>query len=187
MFSSRFPLGPGNDGCMRARLDAGAIVREDRAIPERSDAMKVRLRRPEVIERRPDGQGGPSGRHLTTWQGEFEGAPDRWWREAFAMLVGEDLQGVCGFRITTAGYEFECGEDQIDDVIERLVAAAGRAGPRAERNKAKDRKHEDTLRLFARVEEIKNKMLAEANVAEQVAARRKLQEQMAEKFKGLEQ
>ncbi len=149
--------------------------------------MKVRLRRPEVIERRPEAQGGPSGRHLTTWQGEFEGRPDRWWREAFAMLVGEDLQGVCGFRITTAGYEFECGEDQIDDVIERLVAAAGRAGPRAERNKAKDRRHEDTLRLFAKVEEIKNKMHEEAEAVEQVAARRKLQEEMAEKFKSLEQ
>lgn len=149
--------------------------------------MKVRLKRPEVIERKVDGQGGPSGRHLTTWQGEFEGAPDRWWREAFAMLVGEDLQGVCGFRITTAGYEFECADDQIDDVIERLVAAAGRAGPRAERNKAKDRRHEDTLRLFAKVDEIKNKMLAEADAAEQMAARRRLREHMAEKFKSLEQ
>ena len=179
--------GPGNDGFMRARLDFGALVREDRTIPERSDAMEVRLKRPAIIERKPDGQGGASGSHLTTWQGEFEGAPNRWWREAFAMLVGEDLQGVCGFRITTAGYEFECAEDQIDDVIERLVAAAGRAGPRAERNKAKDRRHEDTLRLFAKVEEIKNKMHAEADAAEQVAARRRLQEKMAEKFETLEQ
>lgn len=103
------------------------------------------------------------------------------------MLVGEDLQGVCGFRITTAGYEFECGEDQIDDVVEKLVAAAGRAGPRAERNKAKDRRHQDTLALFAKVEAIKHELLAQADAAEQEAARRKLQEQMANKFKSLEQ
>lgn len=144
--------------------------------------MKVRLTQPELVDRRPDGQGGPAGRYLTTWRGEFEGAPDQWWREAFAMWAGEELQGICDFRITTAGYEFECGEGQIDEVVEKLVAAAEKAGPTGERNRAKDRKHEDTLALLARADEL----VARAKEAEREAERLKLQERMAKKFKGLD-
>ncbi len=151
-----------------------------------SDGMKVCLTAPELVDRRPDGQSGPSGRHLTTWQGEFEGAPDRWWREAFAMWAGEVLQGVCSFRITTAGYEFECGEDQIDDVTEKLVAAK-KAGVTGDRNRAKDMGHRETLALFGQVEAIKRKLLSVTEAGEQEAERRKLQERMARKFKDLEQ
>ena len=145
--------------------------------------MKVRLTKPELVDRRPDGQSGPLDRHLTTWQGEFEGAPDRWWREAFAMWVGEDLQGICGFRITTDGYEFECGEDRIDDIMEKLAAAAKKAGPTGDRSKAKYMHHENTHKLFLKVDEL----LAQAKAAEQEAERRELQERMARKFKGLEE
>ncbi len=166
-----------------------------------SDGMKVCLTKPELVDRRPDGQlasgsagvrlnagqSGPSGRYLTTWYGEFEGATDRWWREAFAMWIGEDLQGICSFRITTTGYEFECGEDQIDDIMAKLVAAARKAGVTGDRNRAKERKHADTLALFGQVEAIKRERLAQTEEAEQDAARRKLHERMARKFKGLDQ
>ncbi len=148
----------------------------------KSVGMKVRLTAPELVDRKPDGQSGPSGRCLTTWQGEFEGSPDRWWREAFAMWAGENLQDTCSFRITTAGYEFECGEGQINDVIGKLVAAARKAGVTGERNKAKDRKHEDTLALFAKADEL----VAQAKAAEREAERCTLQERMAKKFKSLE-
>jgi hypothetical protein len=149
-----------------------------------SDGMKVCLTKPELVDRRPNGQGGPSGRYLTTWRGEFEGGPpDRWWREAFAMWAGEVLQGICSFRITTAGYEFECGEDRIDDIMEKLVTAARKAEVTGDRNKAKDMHHENTQRLFLKVDEL----LAQAKAAEQEAERRKLQERMAKKFGNLEE
>ncbi len=157
------------------------VVRTTRL--ERNDAMKVRLTKPELVDRRPDDQSGLSGRYLTTWRGQFEGGPDQWWREAFAMWAGEDLQGICGFRITTEGYEFECGEDQIDDIMEKLVTAANKAGVTGDRNKARDMHHEDTHKLFLKVDEL----VAQAKAAGQEAERRKLQERMANRFKGLEQ
>ncbi len=149
--------------------------------------MKVGLKAPELVDRKPDAQSGVSGRHLTTWRGEFDGAPDRWWREAFAMWAGEVLQGICIFSITTEGYEFECGEDQIEDITEKLVTAAVRAEPTAARNRAKEKKHSDTLALFRKVEELKRELLAQAEAAGKDAARRELQERMARKFKSLEQ
>ncbi len=152
---------------------------ENRLMLERTDAMKLRLTKPELVDRRPDGQGGALGRYLTTWQGGFEGTPDQWWREAFAMWAGENLQGICSFRITTAGYEFECGEDQIDDVMEKLIVAAGRAGVTGERNRARDTGHQDTQQLFLKVDEL----VAQAKAAGQEVERRKLQERMARKFK----
>jgi hypothetical protein len=150
------------------------------------DGMKVGLGKPELIDRKLDEEGDASGRFLTTWQGVFDGAPGRWWREAFAMWAGEGLQGVCSFRITTAGYEFECDEDQIDDIMERLVVASRKAGPTGERNRARDRKHEDTHILFAKVDAIKREMLAKSE-AGQEDERRKLRERMARKFKDLEE
>ncbi len=168
-------------------VEMGSCATEDvtAALAEQaeSDGTKVRLTKPRIVDRRPGGQSGVSGRYLTTWHGEFEGAPDRWWREAFAMWAGEVLQGICGFRITTAGYEFECGEDQIDDIMEKLVAAARKAGPTAERNKAKDTGHQETLALFAKADEL----VAQAKAAEREAERRKLQERLAKKFKSLEE
>ena len=148
-----------------------------------SDGMKVCLTKPELLDRGPDGQSGPSGRHIMTWQGEFEGAPDQWWREAFAMWVGEDIQGICTFRITTAGYEFECDEDQIDDIMEKLVAAAKKAEITGGRSRARDAGHQDTHQLFLKVDEL----LAQAKAAEQEAEQRKLQERTAQKFKSLEE
>ena len=152
------------------------MVCENHATLEGTGAMKVRLTEPRLVDRRPDRQSGPSGPYLTTWRGEFEGTPNQWWWEAFAMWAREDLRGICTFRITTGGYEFECGEDQIDDVTEKLVAAAKKATPTAERSRAAATGHRDTRVL-----------LAKAEAAEEEAGRCKLQERMAEKFKSLEQ
>ena len=70
--------------------------------------------------------------------------------------------------------------------MEKLVAAAKKAGPTGERNRARDRKHEDTRMLFAKVDAIKREMLAKTE-AEQEVERRKLRERMARKFKDLEE
>ncbi len=150
------------------------------------DGMKVRLTKPEIVDRRPDGQGEPSVRYLTTWRGEFEGGPDQWWREAFAMWAELGLEGICSFGITTGGYEFECGEDQIDNIMEKLVKAAKRARVTGDRSKAEYMHHENTHKLFLKVEMIKRGQLAQAEEDEQEAERHKLQERMAKKFKSLE-
>jgi hypothetical protein len=145
--------------------------------------MKVRLPKPELVDEKADGQDGPANNHITTWRGEFEGALDRWWREAFAMWAGEVLQDICIFRITESGYELECGEDQIDDIMEKLVAAAKKAEITGGRNRARDTGHQDTHQLFLKVDAL----LAQAKAAEQEAEQRKLQERVAEKSERLKE
>lgn len=148
--------------------------------------MKVRLMKPEPVDRSPDGQGGPSGRRLTTWRGEFDGYPDRRWLEAFSMWAEhgqEGLQDACGLRATTSGYEFDCGEDEIDDIVDKLAIAAERAGIEHELNRAKDTDHRDTRVLFGKVDEL----LAQAKADEQEAEQRKLEGRTAKKSRGPEQ
>ncbi len=93
----------------------------------------------------------------------------------------------CSFRIATSGYEFECGEDQIDDIMEKLVKAAKRAEVTGDRSKAEYMRHENTHKLFLKVEMIKRGLLAQAEGDEQEAERRKLQERMAKKFGDLQE
>ena len=66
--------------------------------------------------------------------------------------------------------------------MDKLIAAAEKAGVSGERIKAEDTGHQDTKRLFLKVDEL----LAEAKAAKQRDEQRKLQDGVDKKFSDLE-